>query len=95
MRKNILIIVLLIASSLSVVIAYVKSNEAEKRRLEAKVNLEMAVKNHEHTKKQEELALQVAAEATLARAKVEESMAMYLDSERSNSPFQVIFTFHF
>ncbi len=81
MKKNILIIVLLIVTSLSTIIAYVKSDEAEKRGLEATINLKMAVKNHEEAMKQQELALQAAAEAKRQQQLAEEAMARFMECQ--------------
>ncbi|MDW3209067.1 MAG: hypothetical protein R8N23_04325 [Reichenbachiella sp.] len=72
MKKNILIGVLAALVCYSIVIANGKASEAELQRVSALENLVVAMENENKAKVQEQAATKAAAEALIARRKVEE-----------------------
>ncbi len=75
MKKNILIIILLLVTSLSILYGYIKAKEAELNLVRALEYKESAQLAEEEAKRQMDLATMAAADARAAQAEAERVVA--------------------
>ncbi|MEQ8906460.1 hypothetical protein [Ekhidna sp.] len=77
MKKNVIIVMLLITTACSITFAYFKDYEAEKNAQIAVVAKEEAEKEKERADMQAQFALDRAAEARMAQTEAERVMQLY------------------
>ena len=78
MKKNILIIILLLISICSVIYAFIKADEASKQAIVANISQSEALAERERADVQAILAIDRAADAAAAQAEAERVMELYM-----------------